>query len=166
MNRPEWHWALLGSVGSGGLGIMMPAFSLALSNIISVFFNPDFEKQKSVIRTWCIVFAVVGAGAFACGVVQQFAFTLMGQKLARRVRVLLMQSLLRQVCSTCFGFAAFGCLGDQCNKMLFVSSVFAVDKIQSCVCHQLYTNRCHRTVLHLIWELFAWWHVQGGTPHP
>lgn len=100
MNRPEWHWAILGSIGSGGLGIMMPAFSLALSNIISVFFNPDFHKQQSVIRTWCTVFAVVGALAFACGTVQQYAFTLMGQKLARRIRVLLMQSLLRQVCLT------------------------------------------------------------------
>lgn len=97
MNRPEWHWAILGCIGSAGLGIMMPAFSLALSNIIGVFYNPDFEHQKSTIRTWCLVFAVVGAVALVCGTLQQFAFTLMGQKLARRVRVLLMQALLRQV---------------------------------------------------------------------
>ena len=97
MNRPEWHWAILGSAGSAGLGIMMPAFSLALSNIIGVFFNPDFNKQKSVIQTWCIVFAVVGAGAMLCAILQQYAFTLMGQKLAKRLRVLLMQALLKQV---------------------------------------------------------------------
>ena len=76
---------------------MMPAFSLALSNIIGVFYNPDFDQQKSTIRTWCVVFAVVGAVALVCGTLQQFAFTLMGQRLARRVRVLLMQALLRQV---------------------------------------------------------------------
>ena len=97
VNRPEWHWAILGSAGSAGMGIMMPAFSLALSNIIGVFFNPDFNKQKSVIRNWCIVFAAVGGLALLCSTVQQFAFTLMGQKLTKRLRVLLMQVLLKQV---------------------------------------------------------------------
>ena len=50
MNRPEWHWAILGSIGSAGLGIM-PAFALALCNIIGVFYNPDLEEQKSTIQT-------------------------------------------------------------------------------------------------------------------
>lgn len=99
VNRPEWHWAILGSAGSAGLGIMMPAFSLALSNIIGVFYIADHAKMKSTIQTWCIVFAAVGGGALVCGTVQQFSFTLMGQKLTKRLRVLLMQALLRQVCS-------------------------------------------------------------------
>ncbi len=77
---------------------MMPAFALALSNIIGVFYNPDHAKMKSVIQTWCIVFAAVGGGAMVCGTVQQFSFTLMGQKLTKRLRILLMQALLRQVC--------------------------------------------------------------------
>lgn len=80
---------------------MMPAFSLALSNILGVFYNPDFHKQETTIRTWCIVFAAVGALALVCGTLQTFAFTLMGQKLAKRLRVLLMQALMRQVIPHC-----------------------------------------------------------------
>lgn len=49
------------------------------------------------VQTWCIVFAAVGAGTMVCGTLQQFAFTLMGQKLTRRLRVLLMKALLKQV---------------------------------------------------------------------
>ena len=112
MNKPEWHWAIVGCASSAGLGVMMPAFALALSNILGVFYNTDFQKQKDTISTWCIVFAVVGAGALVCGTVQQFAFTLMGQKLTKRLRILLMQALMRQVgfvsCQhICLAFAAY-----------------------------------------------------------
>lgn len=97
MNRPEWHWAIVGSASSAGLGIIMPAFALALSNVLGVFYNPDHAKMKSVIQTWCIVFGAVGGGALVCGTLQAYSFTLMGQKLAKRIRLMLMQALLKQV---------------------------------------------------------------------
>ena len=97
MNRPEWHWGILGTASSAGLGIMFPAFALALSNIIGVFYDPDYTKMKHTIRNWCIVFAGVGGLSLVCATLQQFCFTLMGQKLAKRLRLMLMQALLRQV---------------------------------------------------------------------
>ena len=97
MNRPEWQWAMLGSAASGGLGVLWPAFALALASIVGVYYNPDHEKQKHTVRTWCIVFAAVGAGTMLCGTLQQYSFTLMGQKLTRRLRVMLMTALLKQV---------------------------------------------------------------------
>ena len=104
LNRPEWQWALPGSIASAGLGVMMPAFGLALAKITGVYYNPDHAQQKHTVQTWCIVFAAVGAAMMLCGVVQQFSLTLMGQKLTRRLRVLLMAALLKQVnghCLTC-----------------------------------------------------------------
>lgn len=98
MNRPEWPWAIVGSASSAGLGVIMPAFALALSNVLGVFYNPDHAKMKSVIQTWCIVFGSVGAGALVCGTLQSYSFSLMGQKLAKRIRLMLMQALLKQVC--------------------------------------------------------------------
>ncbi|KAA6419418.1 MAG: ATP-binding cassette transporter [Trebouxia sp. A1-2] len=96
MNRPEWPWAIVGSASSAGLGVIMPAFALALSNVLGVFYNPDHAKMKSVIQTWCIVFGSVGAGALVCGTLQSYSFSLMGQKLAKRIRLMLMQALLKQ----------------------------------------------------------------------
>ena len=104
MNRPEWLWAVVGTAGSAGLGIMYPAFGLALSNIIGVFYNTDHAKMESTVQTWCIVFAAVGGFALICATVQQYALTLMGQRLTKRLRVLLMQALLRQVCCICGGW--------------------------------------------------------------
>ncbi len=109
MNRPEWHWAIVGCASSAGLGIIMPAFALALSNVLGVFYNPDHAKMKSVIQTWCIVFGAVGGGALVCGTLQSYSFSLMGQKLAKRIRLMLMQALLKQVCCAVLCCAVLCC---------------------------------------------------------
>lgn len=46
---------------------------------------------------WCIIFACIGAGAIIMGMLQQYGFACMGQRLTRRLRVLLFQSMFRQV---------------------------------------------------------------------
>jgi ATP-binding cassette subfamily B (MDR/TAP) protein 1 len=40
LNRPELPAALGGLVGSGALGLMMPAFAIAFSALINVFYLP------------------------------------------------------------------------------------------------------------------------------
>ena len=35
-NAPEWPYAICGMIGSGGVGLVMPAFALALSNVLGV----------------------------------------------------------------------------------------------------------------------------------
>ena len=121
MNMPEWHWAVLGSAASAGLGVLWPAFALAMSSILSVYYNPDHEKQKHTIQTWCIVFGAVGAGSMLCSTVQQFAFTLMGQKLTRRLRVLLMTALLKQVNAILLWLEA-PCLCCSCLKQTYTGA--------------------------------------------
>ena len=50
------------------------------------------------VSEWCIVFAGIGAGAIGMGMLQQYGFGCMGQRLTRRLRVLLFTSMFRQVC--------------------------------------------------------------------
>jgi hypothetical protein len=40
LNRPELPAAITGVLGSTGLGLMMPAFSIAFSSILAVFNGP------------------------------------------------------------------------------------------------------------------------------
>ena len=46
LNRKEWPFAILGSIGSAGLGILMPAFALALSNILVIYFNTNYHHME------------------------------------------------------------------------------------------------------------------------
>lgn len=49
-NRREWPFALMGSIGSFGLGFMMPGMAYCMSSIISVLYNPDPAHIKSEVR--------------------------------------------------------------------------------------------------------------------
>ena len=46
LNRKEWPFAITGCIGSLGLGVLMPGFALALSHIITVYFNPNFHEME------------------------------------------------------------------------------------------------------------------------
>lgn len=50
-NKPELGWAVLGIAASAGSGVIMPIFALALSSVISLFFNPDKAYQAHHIAS-------------------------------------------------------------------------------------------------------------------
>ena len=58
--------------------------------------NPLFPLQAQ-IRKYCAICAGVGGAALVCGALQQGCFAIMGQKLARRLRITLMSAVLSQV---------------------------------------------------------------------
>mmetsp|Transcript_10713 Transcript_10713/g.25404 ORF Transcript_10713/g.25404 Transcript_10713/m.25404 type:complete len:1267 (+) Transcript_10713:289-4089(+) len=96
LNAREWHLMVLGVIGSAGLGATMPAFAVALSSIIAVFFSPDLDEQKQKADMWCLIFVAVGVLSFVCSFLEQFSFGVMGARLATRVRVMLFGAMLRQ----------------------------------------------------------------------
>lgn len=57
----------------------------------------DLGELQSEARKWALVFVGIGVLVLVFSVVQSYSFNYMGQKLARRVRVLMMAALLRQV---------------------------------------------------------------------
>ena len=54
------------AAASAVLGMQMPAFALAVSNIVAVFYNPDVNYMKSEVSKWCWVFAAAGFGMSCC----------------------------------------------------------------------------------------------------
>lgn len=69
----------------------------ALGSMLGAFFSPDRNYLKHQVRIWCGVFIAVGAAGFVGGILQGYCFNLMGARLTKRVRILLMGSLMRQV---------------------------------------------------------------------
>jgi len=96
LNKPELPWAVVGCIASGVLGAQMPAFAIALSSIINVYYLPPSEIPSQAAK-WAGIFVAIGVGTLLASLVQQGCFSLMGAKLARRVRMLTLQSLMRQV---------------------------------------------------------------------
>eukprot|EP00891_Asterochloris_glomerata_P005017 jgi/Astpho2/5017/Aster-05951 len=54
------------------------------------------KQQQAQIRKYCAISASVGGAALVCGALQQGCFAIMGQKLARRLRITLMSAILSQ----------------------------------------------------------------------
>jgi ATP-binding cassette subfamily B (MDR/TAP) protein 1 len=79
---------LLGSLMSGGV---MPAYSIILSQMLTVLAKNDKDK----IPMWACMFLVVAAAAFLGWTLQGFhAFT--GEKLTKKLRVMAFRNMLRQ----------------------------------------------------------------------
>ena len=68
----------------------------ALSSITGAFFSPSRAYLKEQVAIWCGVFAAIGAAALVSGFLQGYCFTLMGARLTRRIRIILIGCLMKQ----------------------------------------------------------------------
>ncbi len=105
-NKPEWPYFVVGAFSSACLGMTMPGFALALSSIIAVFYAPVSDPDCAGAAAhdcvlnggakWALIFTGIGLASMICGILQGYCFGVMGQKLARRLRVILLQCVLKQ----------------------------------------------------------------------
>lgn len=65
--------------------------------IDSPLFAAQVEEIPAQAAKWAGVFVAIGVGSLLASLVQQGCFSLMGAKLARRVRMLSLIALMRQV---------------------------------------------------------------------
>ncbi|PRW59338.1 ATP-binding cassette transporter [Chlorella sorokiniana] len=96
LNRPEWPVGALGLLCALAVGLQMPGFSLALSEVVSDLWLPDPDAVRSAGVKWALVFTGIGGGAFLLETIEGWCFGVMGQRLATRIRVLILRALLRQ----------------------------------------------------------------------
>lgn len=96
LNKPEWPLALLAILAAAGNGLMFPVFSILLSRIIPVFYEPDPEVLRRDANFWSIMFVVLAASVFVLMVAQNVLFGIIGSQLIRRVRRLCFSAVLRQ----------------------------------------------------------------------
>lgn len=116
MNSAEYPYLALGIVASAIAGIVNPAFALIMSDMIGAFYlpqlcympgqPPDFnlntciDEQNAEMRRQAGLYAwyffAIGAGAFIALAVQSGILGAVGQRLAQRVRLLLLAAIVRQ----------------------------------------------------------------------
>ncbi len=71
--------------------------SMLRIRIDSPLFAAQVEEIPAQAAKWAGVFVAIGVGSLLASLVQQGCFSLMGAKLARRVRMLSLIALMRQV---------------------------------------------------------------------
>ncbi|CAI7780578.1 unnamed protein product [Closterium sp. NIES-54] len=96
LNKPEWPYALIGTIFAACYGFIIPFFALILSNIITTFYQPDLTKMRSDADFWASLFVVLGASACVTSFFQYMLFGVVGNALIRRVRAMCFAAVLRQ----------------------------------------------------------------------
>lgn len=86
MNAPEWRRALVGSVAAIGSGAVQPINAYCVGLLISIYFRTDEHEMKSRSRTLSFVFLGIAALNFTSSLLQHYNFSVMGEKLTKRVR--------------------------------------------------------------------------------
>ncbi|KAM7269000.1 hypothetical protein ACFE04_024497 [Oxalis oulophora] len=94
MNTPEWKHALLGCLAAAGYGLIIPINAYCLGSIVSVYFLNDNSKIRSETNFYIIIFLILAVFSFITSLLQHHNFTIMGEKLTKRVREKLLQKLL------------------------------------------------------------------------
>lgn len=94
LNAPEWHCALLGSLGAVLAGVQAPLFALAITHILTVFYSHDDSQIKQEVRQVSFMFIGAALATVLIYLVQHYFYTLMGERLIVRVRLLMFSAIL------------------------------------------------------------------------
>ena len=96
LQRPEWGMIALALLGSAASGVVQPVFGLVYSQFITVFFDRDDSVLRAKSAEYCGVFVGIAAAVFIATTLRIGAFSLVGEKLTRRLRVSAYRAVLRQ----------------------------------------------------------------------
>ncbi|XP_048433259.1 ABC transporter B family member 13 [Pyrus x bretschneideri] len=94
LNAPEWPYAILGSVGAVLAGMEAPLFSLGITHILTVFYLPGGSQIKHVVDRIALIFVGLAAVTVPIYLLQHYFYTLMGERLTTRVRLLMFKAIL------------------------------------------------------------------------
>ncbi|KAH9803368.1 ABC transporter B family member 15 [Citrus sinensis] len=94
INMPEWGSALLGCIASIGSGAVQPINAYCVGSLISIYFRTDKSEIKSKSRTLSLFFLGVAVLNFISSLLQHYSFSVMGEKLTKRVREKLLGKLM------------------------------------------------------------------------
>lgn len=93
-NEPEWGRALLGCLGAVGSGAVQPINAYCVGGIIAVYFRQEESTITSHARIYSFIFLGLGVFNFFTNVIQHYNFAVMGERLTKRIREMLLGKLM------------------------------------------------------------------------
>ncbi|KAG9442708.1 hypothetical protein H6P81_018562 [Aristolochia fimbriata] len=95
LNAPEWPFVVLGTIGAILSGIERPLFALGLAEALSLFYSPDKLHLKHQLDKIALIFVGATIAIVPIYLLQYYFYTLMGERLVMRVRLLMFSAILR-----------------------------------------------------------------------
>ncbi|PRQ27244.1 putative xenobiotic-transporting ATPase [Rosa chinensis] len=89
LNAQEWPYAILGSVGAIPAGMEAPLFALGITHILAAFYAPTSSQIKHEVNKVILMFVVLAGITVPMYLLQHYFYTLMGERLTSRVRLLM-----------------------------------------------------------------------------
>lgn len=89
LNKPEWPYGVLGSAGAILAGMEAPLFALGITHVLAAFYSHDNHHIKHEIKIVSLIFVAAAVITVPIYVLQHYYYTLMGEKLTTRVRLLM-----------------------------------------------------------------------------
>ncbi|KAJ4963487.1 hypothetical protein NE237_023426 [Protea cynaroides] len=94
MNAPEWPFAVLGSMGAILAGMEAPLFALGVTHVLGAFYSHDDLRIKNEVQRVALAFVGVAALTVPIYLLQHYFYTVMGEQLTARVRLLMFTAIL------------------------------------------------------------------------
>uniref|UniRef100_A0A672KIK7 Multidrug resistance protein 1-like n=1 Tax=Sinocyclocheilus grahami TaxID=75366 RepID=A0A672KIK7_SINGR len=96
LNKPEWPYLLVGTLGSLVGGAVYPCMAILFAKIIGVFAEVDPEVKRQKTMMFSLFFLLTGAVAFITYFFQGFMFGKSGELLTMRLRSQAFNAMMRQ----------------------------------------------------------------------
>ncbi|KAG9442670.1 hypothetical protein H6P81_018524 [Aristolochia fimbriata] len=95
LSAPEWPFAALATIGAILSGIERPLFAFALAEVLTLFYSPDKLYLKHQVEKISLIFVGAAIAIVPIYLLQYYYYTLMGEQLVMRIRLLMFSAILR-----------------------------------------------------------------------
>nr|QST14980.1 ABCB1-2 protein [Diaphanosoma celebensis] len=96
VNRSEWPYLVLGSVGSAVAGLVIPVYAIVFGEVQGILSNVDEDQVRRRGNFLSLLFVAIAVAAGIGSFLQNFMFSLAGEHLTNRLRALSFRAMLRQ----------------------------------------------------------------------
>ena len=102
LNSSEFPYAFLGSVGAALVGIQAPLFAYGITYMLTAFYSHDDSRIKHDVQISAFIFLGVAVITIPMYLMQHNFYTLTGEHVTIRIRLLMFQGLILQLEFTYF----------------------------------------------------------------
>lgn len=86
LNKPEWHYGVLGAIGAVLAGCEFPLVALTIGQLLVTFYVPDKVYMEQQVHRYTLFFTGAIGVVVIANILQHYFFAAMGECLTKRIR--------------------------------------------------------------------------------